>query len=68
MGEARIWYETLGTVQLDWQTLKDHFCQRTLNLVVQESNTSMHGDHSNLMKMLTKLTHIYIRSSKLLLC
>ena len=37
------------------------------NLVVQESNSSMHGDHSNLMKMLTPLTHIYIRSSKWLL-
>ena len=28
MGEARLWYETLGTVQLDWQTLRDHFCQQ----------------------------------------
>ena len=28
MGEARLWYETLGTVQLDWQTLQDHFCQQ----------------------------------------
>ena len=25
MGEARLWYETLGTVQLDWQALQDHF-------------------------------------------
>ena len=28
MGEARLWYETLGTVQLDWETLRDHFCQQ----------------------------------------
>ena len=28
MGEARLWYETLGTVQLDWQTLQDHFHQQ----------------------------------------
>ena len=24
-GEARLWYETLGTAQLDWETLRDHF-------------------------------------------
>ena len=28
MGEDRIWYVTLGTAQLDWQTLRDHFCQQ----------------------------------------
>ena len=28
MGEARLWYETLGAVQLDWQALRDHFCQQ----------------------------------------
>ena len=27
MGEARLWYETLGTVQLDWATLEDCFQQ-----------------------------------------
>ena len=27
-GEARLWYETLGTAQLDWETLKDHFWQQ----------------------------------------
>ena len=28
MREARLWYETLGTVQLDWETLRYHFCQQ----------------------------------------
>ena len=28
MGEARLWYETLGAVQLDWETLRDCFCQQ----------------------------------------
>ena len=28
MGEARLWYETLGAAQLDWQTLRDHFSQQ----------------------------------------
>ena len=28
MGEARLWYETLGALQLDWQTLRDCFCQQ----------------------------------------
>ena len=28
MGEARLWYETLGTAQLDIETLRDHFQQQ----------------------------------------
>ena len=28
MGEARLWYETLGAAQLDWQALRDHFHQQ----------------------------------------
>ena len=28
MGEARLLYATLGTAQLDWQTLRDCFCQQ----------------------------------------
>ena len=28
MGEARLWYETLGSAQLDWETLQDHFQQQ----------------------------------------
>ena len=28
MGEARLWYGTLGTAQLDWEMLRDHFCQQ----------------------------------------
>ena len=28
MGEARLWYETLGTAQLYWETLRDHFWQQ----------------------------------------
>ena len=28
MGEARLWYEPLGAVQLDWQVLRDHFHQQ----------------------------------------
>ena len=27
-GEARLWYETLDTAQLDWKTLRDHFQQQ----------------------------------------
>ena len=30
MGEARSWYETLGTVQLDWQALQDCFYHQYL--------------------------------------
>ena len=28
MGEARLWYETLGAAQLDWKTLSDCFWQQ----------------------------------------
>ena len=28
MGEARLWYETLGTAQLDWEALNDCFQQQ----------------------------------------
>ena len=28
VGEARLWYETLGTAQLDWEALKDCFWQQ----------------------------------------
>ena len=28
MGEARLWYQTLDAAQLDWETLRDHFCQQ----------------------------------------
>ena len=28
MGEARLWYETLGAALLDWRVLRDHFCQQ----------------------------------------
>ena len=28
MGEARLWYETLGAAQLDWQALRNCFCQQ----------------------------------------
>ena len=28
MGEARLWYETLGAAQLDWEALRDQFWQQ----------------------------------------
>ena len=31
MGEARLWYETLGTAQLDWEALRDCFQQKYSN-------------------------------------
>ena len=27
-GELRLWYETLGAAQLDWETLRNCFCQQ----------------------------------------
>ena len=31
MGEARLWYETLGAAQLDWEALQDCFWQQYIN-------------------------------------
>ena len=28
MGEVRLWYETLGAAQLDWEELRDHLQQQ----------------------------------------
>ena len=49
-GEARLWYETLGTQQLDWTGLQDHFRQQYSNLAILENSISMPGDLSILMK------------------
>ena len=32
IGEARLWYETLGAAQLDWETLRDCFQQQYLKV------------------------------------
>ena len=63
MGEARLWYETLGAAQLDWEALQDHFGNSIQNLV-NKNNTSMLGGLFNLMRLLTLLIPIYIRSNK----
>ena len=64
LGEARLWYETLGAHQLDWAGLQDSFQQQYSNLVTQENSISMLGDLFIMMKTQTSLTHTYIKSSK----
>ena len=52
-GETRLWYETLGAVQLDWQTLRDCIHQQYSKFGSTRSQYFHGGDHFNLMKMLT---------------
>ena len=52
-GEARLWYESLKPIDMDWDALQTHFRQQYPNLVVQENNISTYGDPFVMMKMKT---------------
>ena len=54
MGEARLLYESLGTTQLDWAALQEHFDSSIQNLVAPENSIFMFGDLSILMRMLAQ--------------
>ena len=51
MGEARLWYETIRQVQMDWPAMQEHLGSNTQNLVTQENSISTFGDHFKLMKL-----------------
>ena len=57
IGEARLWYESLEHINVDWQGLQILFRQQYLKIGktrkyfnLQESNYSMHGDLFTLTK------------------
>ena len=64
MGKARLWYETLGAAQLDWEALQNHFWQQYSKFGNTQEQYSMLGGHFNLMRVLTLLILMYIRSNK----
>ena len=51
LGEARLWYQSLEPINVDWQGLQNLFRQQYSKLVTPENNYFMHGDHSILMRM-----------------
>ena len=53
MGEARLWYESLTPIANDWSALQENFRRQYSKIGNNESNYSMHGDHSTMMKIQT---------------
>ena len=51
VGEARLWYESLRPINVDWQGLQNQFIQQYSKKVIQENNYFMHGDHFTLMEI-----------------
>ena len=49
-GEARLWYETLRPVQLDWAALQEHFTQQYSKFGSTREQSFMCGDHFIMMK------------------
>ena len=52
-GEARLWYESLRPIEIDWQPSKSISGNNTQNLVTPESNIFMCGDPFIMMKIQT---------------
>ena len=44
VGEARLWYESLRPVNIDWLSLQNQFRQQYSKMVIQENNYFIHGD------------------------
>ena len=50
-GEARLLYETLRPIQIDWDALQECFGNSIQNLAALENSIFMSGDPFTLMKM-----------------
>ena len=50
VGEARIWYESLRRIALDWNVLQNQFRQQYSKIGCTRENYFMCGDHSTLMR------------------
>ena len=50
-GEARLWYETLKPIEVDWTGLEECFRQQYSKLLIQGNSCFMCGDHSAMMRM-----------------
>ena len=51
LGEARLWYQSLEPINIDWQGLQIYLGNNTLKLVTLEDNYFMHGDLLILMRI-----------------
>ena len=51
VGEARLWYESLRPINVDWVGLKNIIRQQYSKIGNTKHNYFMHGDHFILMKM-----------------
>ena len=52
-GEARLWYESIRPIEMDWTDSKNTLGSNIPRLVVQERNIFMYGDHFCMMKIQT---------------
>ena len=51
LGEARLWYQSLESINVDWQGLKIYLDNNTPKLAIQENNYFTLGDPSILMRI-----------------
>ena len=52
-GEARLWYESIRPIEMDWDALQECFRSNISNLAVQENSIFTCGDHFSMMKIQT---------------
>ena len=60
-GEARLWYESLKPIDMDWNALQTHFRQQYSKFGSSREHISMYGDRLGMMKMKTLLTHTSLK-------
>ena len=51
LGEARLWYQSLEPIKLDWQGIQNLFRQQYSKIGNTREQYSMHGDPSLLMRI-----------------
>ena len=53
IGEARLWYESLRPIEMDWNALQECLGSNIQNLAVQGNSISTCGDHFTMMRIQT---------------
>ena len=56
--EARLWYETLRPIEVDWTWLQEHFRQQYSKFGNTREQLFHYGNHSITMKMQKQLMHM----------
>ena len=52
VGKARLWYESLKPINVDWQGLQNQFRQQYSKIGDTREELLQHGNHFTLMKIL----------------